>query len=237
MTDTTTTSSNGNGVDPATVAEALAGMDVPALFGEAIRKAMVSAVAAHAKDYAKEALEKAMTPEVVAGLQARAAQEAAEALAPPVEDEPEEEPQPRFQNVEEFVNEYVVQVYMREVCAPRSEDTYRWCPRWWEHAEVLARFEALWPAFEHLRNGATTEQSEFWLYHLDPHMAQILNPQGPFKYCSVSKGHRDELVPLPTEPSIEAMCSSAHFEMHPSGLIIPTTQPRSARRPGMNFLD
>ncbi|NEW30731.1 DUF4913 domain-containing protein, partial [Nocardia cyriacigeorgica] len=115
-------------------------------------------------------------------LQARAEQEAAEALAPPAEEEPEEEPQTRFENVEEFVDEYVVQLYMREVSAQRSEDTYRWCPRWWDHPEVLARFEALWCAFEHLRNGGTTEQSEFWLYHFDPHMAQILSTQGPFKH-------------------------------------------------------
>jgi hypothetical protein len=41
--------------------------------------------------------------------------------------------------------------------------------------------------------------------HADPHMAVLLDADGPFKRCSPAKGHGRELDPLPTKPAPEGL--------------------------------
>lgn len=85
-----------------------------------------------------------------------------------------------------------------------------WCPEWWRHAEAISRLEALWRAWEHLRLDAATGISLWFRDHADPHMAMLLDADGPFKRCSPTKGHGRELDPLPLrEP--------------PAGLFAPNT--------------
>jgi hypothetical protein len=38
---------------------------------------------------------------------------------------------------------------------PQKND-FRWCARWWEHAEAISRLEAPWKVFETLRQDPGT---------------------------------------------------------------------------------
>jgi len=44
----------------------------------------------------------------------------------------------------------------------------------------LQRLEALWRAWEHLRQDPALGMSVWWRDHADPHMAALLDPDGPF---------------------------------------------------------
>ena len=58
-------------------------------------------------------------------------------------------------------------------------DTF-WSPRWWASAEAIARLEALWRAWEHLRLDPSTGPSVWWRDHADPHMSVLMSSVGPF---------------------------------------------------------
>ncbi|WP_051030219.1 DUF4913 domain-containing protein [Nocardia takedensis] len=231
--------------EDATAAQAVvAQMDLGALLDSATRKAVTAQVNAAAKEIAEGVVADLLTPEVVAGVRETAVNQANAALSP-TGAEPEPAPEPaaaadgeaeepkrelRFKTLADFVERYVAQVWRREVSEFQSEKYFRWCPDWHEHGEVVARMEALWAAFEHLRLGETTEMSEFWLSHFGPHMAAILNPQGPFRHCSVEKGHSAELGPLPCKPISVAVNTEGHYTERPSGLFVPTDTGKPLRR-------
>ncbi|WP_328664598.1 DUF4913 domain-containing protein [Nocardia salmonicida] len=222
-------------------------MDLSEAIEAAIRKAVNNQLAAKAKIVADGVLVELLTDEVLAGMRETAILEATAALDPvpavepelepesePAEEAPaeEEEPAPklRFENARQFVEVYVSEVYAREVIVRGSEQRLRWCPQWWEHAEVMARMEVLWRAFEHLRQGKGTEPSEFWLLHLDPHMSRILDTEGPFKYCSVAGGHVEKLQPLPTGEDAPAATFPSGYYERPSGLFVREATPSKATK-------
>jgi hypothetical protein len=126
-----------------------------------------------------------------------------------------------------FVTGYVAHVFRREVTETGSERKTRWCPRWWDHGEAVAVFDALWSAFEHLRLGETDEMSTFLLTHAYPALDRIFALDGPFQYCSVARGHSADLVALPTIAAPEGMFEDGHAHDEPagtttsSGLIVP----------------
>lgn len=115
-----------------------------------------------------------------------------------------DEPGLVYANVVAFVEDYLSVVYRRQVTD--LSDTV-WCPQWWRHDEAVIRLEALWRAWEHLRQDGATGMSVWFLDHADRHMARLLDPRGPFKFCSVRGGHKDMLEPLPLQPPHEAMFS------------------------------
>ncbi|MET8654994.1 DUF4913 domain-containing protein [Nocardia aurea] len=104
--------------------------------------------------------------------------------------------QPKFTNVAAFVEEYLGQVYQRQVSD--SSETV-WCDQWWRHVEAVSRLDALWRAWEQLHRDERGGLSYWLLQHADPHMSRLFDPGGPFKYCTVRNGHRDMLGPLPIE--------------------------------------
>lgn len=106
-----------------------------------------------------------------------------------------------YPTVEAFVREQLAPMYRRAV----DDGTLTWCPEWWRHAEAISRLEALWRAWEHLRLDAATGMSVWFRDHADPHMAVLLDVDGPFKRCSPSRGHGGELEPLPVEPAPEGL--------------------------------
>ncbi|WP_330229759.1 DUF4913 domain-containing protein [Nocardia sp. NBC_00508] len=109
----------------------------------------------------------------------------------------EQQQQPMIHaSVVDFVENYLSVVYRRQVTD--LSDTV-WCPEWWQHAEAIARLDALWRAWEHYRLDGRTGLSVWFLDHADPHMSKLFDPKGPFKYCSVRNGHKDMLNPLPTK--------------------------------------
>ncbi|MBS0592016.1 MAG: DUF4913 domain-containing protein [Proteobacteria bacterium] len=114
-----------------------------------------------------------------------------------------------YGSVVEFVREQLVPMYRRDM-----EGTQRsWCPEWWRHAEAIARLEALWRAWEHLRLDPTTGMSVWFRDHADHHMQILLDNDGPFRRCSIDKGHSDRLEALPlVEPLPGLFPADAHAE-------------------------
>lgn len=96
----------------------------------------------------------------------------------------EEGPQLVFQNVDEWVNGFLIPHFRR---SPKM----RWDPRWWEYAEVVSRLTALWRAWEQMRLEGMTGMATYWLNIFDPMMAEITSPDGPFwkidKYADAAK--------------------------------------------------
>ena len=106
-----------------------------------------------------------------------------------------EEPELYYPDVAAFVAQQLAPLWRRSL-----EGHHRtWCPQWWRHAEAISRFEALWRAWEHLRLDPATGMSVWFRDHADPHMAVLLDADGPFKGCSADKGHTGRLQPLPVD--------------------------------------
>ncbi len=220
------------GIEPGEVTDALT---------EAVRKAVAVQVTEAAKKIAAGVVESALTDAVALGMRATARQEAAVAVDPDHEAEPEEEkaPELEYRTLDAFVDGYITNLYRREVTSLGREGTTRWCPEWWKHGEVAARFLALWRAFEQMRQGKGAEMNAWWIQHCDPQMDRILDPEGPFKYCSVGDGHKDKLKRLPTVTVPEGLFEDGHAydeTTHDTGalsssrLILPNHAPTGNRR-------
>ena len=74
-----------------------------------------------------------------------------------------------------------------------------WCPQWWRHDEAVARLDALWRAWEHLRLDPATGLSVWFRDHADHHMTILLDADGPLKGCDGTHSQRP-LDPLPHDP-------------------------------------
>ncbi len=105
-------------------------------------------------------------------------------------------PELYYPDVVAFVTEQLVPMYRR----PLGGQGVTWCPEWWRHAEAIARLEALWRAWEHLRLDPATGMSVWFRDHADHHMAVLLSADGPFKGCKPKDGHGDRLDPFPLKP-------------------------------------
>jgi hypothetical protein len=174
------------------VEAAIGRVDLRAAAAQAVGAAMkrrMDAIAAAAVD---ELLEPLM-PElrVAADVAARQALDAPADLGGD-EDEP---PEPYFPDLMTFVTSYLTPMYRRSV----SGSGTTWCPEWWNHAEGIARLEALWRAWEFLRLDPHTGMSVWFRDHADHHMSVLLNADGPFKGCKPA-AHAERLEQLPTRP-------------------------------------
>lgn len=105
---------------------------------------------------------------------------------PPEQEEREPgAPQPVYASVEDWVLDYFVPVFRRTLGGE-----FRWCARWWEHAEAISRLSALWHAWEALRLQPGTGISTWYSQHLDHHLPVLLGARGPFYQCS-EDSHRE----------------------------------------------
>ena len=171
------------------IAAAVASVDLDAAMRESVRDALrkrlnalaVLAVDAQLDDSTLDALR------ATADEAARAAMLAGGAL-----DEPADEPELYYPNVLEFVTHHLAPMYRR----PLTGTGTTWCPEWWRHAEAIARLQALWRSWEHLRLDPATGTSVWFRDHADHHMAVLLSADGPFKGCKPD-GHAERLEPLP----------------------------------------
>lgn len=85
---------------------------------------------------------------------------------------------------------------VRRVTATGEGGGVRWCRQWWLHHDAIERFTALYLVFDEL----SKEDNISWLSaylrdHLDPHLATLTSPYGPFYACSPQR-HTDTASPL-----------------------------------------
>ncbi|MBS2993348.1 DUF4913 domain-containing protein [Rhodococcus erythropolis] len=194
-------------VDPGISAPAGPAAALSAQMEGFVTRAMDKRISKEADAIAAVKFEEMLTPELHAQLQeaaqARLVAQLAAALEIPEEAEPEPEPQMVFGSAEEFMRDWLAPTYRRQVTDTPSR---AWCPQWWKHEEAVNRVEALWRAWEYLRLDAKTGMSVWWRDHADHHMEKLFAGDGPFKGCSVDRGHKALSVdPLPTDKAPDAL--------------------------------
>jgi len=87
-----------------------------------------------------------------------------------------ETPRLYFGSTDEFVRDYLRNVYRR-----RIDGEHRlWAGAWWKYDEAVIRLEALWRAWESLRLDPSTGMSVWWRDHADHHMPMLMDPNGAF---------------------------------------------------------
>lgn len=60
-----------------------------------------------------------------------------------------------------------------------------WCPKWWQHTEVVDRLFTLWRA--HVESIGALDQraaSSWWVDHWDRHAHTLFAKDGPFRDCT-----------------------------------------------------
>lgn len=81
-----------------------------------------------------------------------------------------------FGSVDDFVRNFLIHAYKR----PINGHSRLWARQWWKYDEAVMRLEALWRAWEHLRLDPSLGMSTWWRDHADPHMRELMDPDGPF---------------------------------------------------------
>ena len=148
----------------------------------------------------------------------RAQQDAATAA----EQAAENPPKLVYANKFEFFDEYLSDVYRREVTTGTQKS---WCLSWWKHTEAVIVVEALWRSWEKLRTDPGTGLSVWKKDHADHHMNVLFDPNGTFAKCSVRNGHY-LLDPLPSDP-IPAALRGEVVDDSPLAMDTPTEPARS----------
>lgn len=108
----------------------------------------------------------------------------------------EEKLEPAYLDVESWVTEHFAPMYARPLGGE-----FRWCPRWWEHAEAISRLEALWRSWETLRGDAGLGMATWYRDHLDSQLTILIGNRGPFALCSPDR--HEPMKALPVEPAPE----------------------------------
>ncbi|WP_211291291.1 DUF4913 domain-containing protein [Kineococcus xinjiangensis] len=108
----------------------------------------------------------------------------------------QEQPPLYYPHLEAWVRQYLAPMWRRHNLDGRN---LTWCPMWWKHPEAQIRLDALWRAWEVLRQDAGLGMSVWLRDHAGPHMGVLMNPDGPFKGCTPDKGHQPKAVGLALE--------------------------------------
>ncbi len=115
-----------------------------------------------------------------------AAATTAEAGPAPTEDQGAEPAPFDFATLYTRVHIHVATITERKISKSSGSESgvgVRWCTRWYEHDEAIARLEALRRAWEEhvLTPGAS--MSTWYITHYDPHLTALTAPGGPFWQC------------------------------------------------------
>jgi len=186
------------------VSAALAGLDVASIAGGLVAATVTSEIHRQVQrevaPIVTEAVAAVLTPERVDALREAATAAAEAELNPPAKqaEAAEETPTLSYASVDEFVREFVCPIFRRNVGEEGRAD-YRWSARWWESAEAIARLEAMWRAWEHLRMDASTGTSVWLRDHADHHLGVLMSPTGPWALSRDTAGP-DEPLPYEAPP-------------------------------------
>jgi hypothetical protein len=105
---------------------------------------------------------------------------------------------PLYSMVESWVRGYFTPMFLHRVLGnPRV----RWCPRWWDHAEAIARLTVLWNGWEAARWEPSAKPG--WWLDLDHHLPLLTAVDGPFRACRQPEGHRPGKHESESIPQIE----------------------------------
>lgn len=167
------------------------GLDVAEVVDGMTRPAIARALQKVVRDVTNEVVDtevaEQLDPSVVEELQLQAITAARRSVAAALnelDEEPaDEEPELYFGSVDEFVRGYLLPNYRRRVDGQRVV----WAAEWWKYAEAVSRLDALWRAWEHLRQDAQTGMSVWFRDHAEHHMAILLSPDGPFAAAGEGK--------------------------------------------------
>lgn len=92
------------------------------------------------------------------------------------------------------MREYLIGAYRRRI----DGHNRLWAANWWEYDEAVIRLDALWRAWEKLRQDPSTGMSVWWRDHADHHMSVLFSPDGPFAGAKESYENRNKKgEPLP----------------------------------------
>lgn len=188
------------------VSAALDGLDVAAIAGGLVAATVTSEIHRQVQrevaPIVTEAVSSVLTPHRLDALRAAATAAAEAELNPPGpqgEAVPAEEtPALYYGSVDEFVREFICPIFRRNVGEEGRAD-YRWSARWWESAEAIARLEAVWRAWEHLRLDPATGTSVWLRDHADHHLGVLMSPTGPWALSRDTAGS-DEALPYDAPP-------------------------------------
>ena len=175
------------------------GINVAALAAELIGPAVQKAVAKKLDELATEAVSEALSADVLDQLRAEADEAAESVLHGSTGAAGDETPPLYYGSTNEFFREHLRHIYKRKIDGTHTF----WSPRWWTSAEAIARLEALWRAWEHLRLDPSTGPSVWWRDHADPHMSMLMSSIGPFSKEINEKA--TVLQPLPHEEPPEGL--------------------------------
>jgi hypothetical protein len=118
----------------------------------------------------------------------------ADLALPPPEADRDEPPDPLYASVADWVTGQFLPVYRRPIGGE-----FRWCPKWWLHAEAITRLTALWQSWEAMRLQPGTGTANWLRDHLDHQLPVLLGRSGPFAQCSVNE-HVDPRPALAEPP-------------------------------------
>ncbi len=112
-------------------------------------------------------------------------------------DNVEEQPQTVFGSAAEFLDAVLIPLYHRKVS---KQGQARWSSEWWRSAEAITRIDAMWRAWEYLRNDPATGMSVWLKDHADYHMGVLLSTSGPFA-TSHDENAAGEPLPVASPPA------------------------------------
>ena len=98
-------------------------------------------------------------------------------------------------SADEFVREYLREVYRRKIDARAAH----WAAQWWRYDEAVCRLEALWRAWEHLRQHPATGM--WWRDHADHHLAVLMPETGPVGFLEGTNDEDDRRLPYTHPPA------------------------------------
>ncbi|WP_295787926.1 DUF4913 domain-containing protein [uncultured Microbacterium sp.] len=196
------------------------GVDVADIVDAMVRPAIARALQNAVRDVANEVVEaevaEQLDPSVLEELQLQAATAAQRSVAADLDElekaPVDEEPELYFGSVDEFVRGYLLPNYRRRVDGQRVV----WAADWWSYAEAVARLDALWRAWEHLRLDAQTGMSVWFRDHAEHHMSILLSPDGPFAAAGEGKDREntnEKGEPLPYISPPEGLFSDVREDL------------------------
>ncbi len=115
----------------------------------------------------------------------------------------------RAAETEAFVQWVRKQLALVESFGVEKRGEVAWCPRWWQHPEVVERLYVSWlahgKAVELARDGDGQALSQWWVHHWDHHASRLFDrARGPLRFCTPKEHHGDgspKQIPFVTVPT------------------------------------